>query len=159
MLVKEISTRSARKLQGFTLIELLVAISVLVVIVTIGIPSFSRVINNNDLVANHNEFISAARLARGSAITQKKQVNLNYVNLAGGWKASVYIPDDDGDEEVRIYERTSSRVIVPADGFNIAFDKMGRTSCSPVCEVVFSIDGRTLKVKVLSSGQIVTEEA
>ncbi|SHK85251.1 prepilin-type N-terminal cleavage/methylation domain-containing protein [Marinobacter antarcticus] len=53
---------------GFTLIELLVLMAVLGVVAAIAVPSFSRVIESNQLTTTNNDVVGALNMARAEAV-------------------------------------------------------------------------------------------
>jgi len=59
-----------RKNTGFTLIEAMITIAVLGILLSIAVPSFSKMIERNRLSSGTNEFIGALRLARSEAVTR-----------------------------------------------------------------------------------------
>ncbi|MBP7370617.1 MAG: GspH/FimT family pseudopilin, partial [Arenimonas sp.] len=60
--------------KGFNLIELIVALSVLSILVTLSIPSFTSLFNSNRLTANANEMLSTIQLARMEAVRRNARV-------------------------------------------------------------------------------------
>lgn len=64
------------KLGGFTLLEILVAVAVAVILLTVGIPSFSQFIQDNRRAAQVNEFIAAMTLTRSEALKRGNRVSL-----------------------------------------------------------------------------------
>lgn len=82
------------KNSGFTLIELMVTIALAAIILTQAVPSFHALVQNNRLIAQKNEFISALNLARGEALKRgvrvtvcasNDQANCNTTNWEAGW--------------------------------------------------------------------------
>ena len=61
---------------GFTLIELMVAIAVAAIVLTLGVPSFERVIERNQLTANINELVSALNYARSEAVRRNQRISI-----------------------------------------------------------------------------------
>ncbi|RUA22883.1 prepilin-type N-terminal cleavage/methylation domain-containing protein [Billgrantia gudaonensis] len=58
--------------RGFTLIELLVTIAVIVIMATIAIPGFQRMMATNRLNSGYNEILSGLYLARSEAIKRRE---------------------------------------------------------------------------------------
>lgn len=59
---------------GFTLIELIMSVVIGGMIMTMGVPSFSSFIKNNQLTTQVNDFVSTANIARTEAIKRKSRV-------------------------------------------------------------------------------------
>ena len=63
-------------LKGFTLIELLVTMTVLVIVITIGVPSFQNLIKNNRLRTTTNTLVLDINYARSEAVKRGMKVVL-----------------------------------------------------------------------------------
>lgn len=63
---------------GFTLIEALVSIAVLVVMLSLGIPSFTRYIVDNRLKAVASQFVTDLQYARAEAAAKNQPVYFTY---------------------------------------------------------------------------------
>lgn len=61
---------------GFTLIELMVTIAVAVVILTLAVPGFRSIIQNNRAATQANDLVTALGLARSEAIKRSLTVSL-----------------------------------------------------------------------------------
>ena len=95
-----------RTVEGFTIIELMLAVALVAVLLGIGVPSFSRLIESNRLTTQINEFSTALNLARSEALKRSRRISLcrsvngTSCNTAGGggyhtgWLVFV---DTDGD--------------------------------------------------------------
>lgn len=69
-------TSSQYSQAGFTLIELLVTISLAMIVLSIGIPSFSSFIKNGRVTSYTNSLVTDVNYARGEAVTRGKTVIL-----------------------------------------------------------------------------------
>lgn len=65
---------------GFTLLELLVVIAILVILITLAIPVFDTVIQNNRTASLTNELVSVLHLARSEAIKRGVSVSVCAAN-------------------------------------------------------------------------------
>lgn len=70
----EITRRGAER--GFTLIELMIAVAVLAILLTVGVPSFKTVIDNNRLVTQANAMVTLMHVGRAEALKQGKSVGI-----------------------------------------------------------------------------------
>lgn len=70
------------KEKGFTLIELMVTVAVLVIVLSIAIPSFSNMLLNNRISTTAYEVQAAMQLARSEAVQRKRVVTLCRANAA-----------------------------------------------------------------------------
>lgn len=66
--------RHSKAISGFTLIELIVTMVVLAILVTMAVPAFTSIINNNRLTSNANEMLTALQSARMEAVRRNQRV-------------------------------------------------------------------------------------
>ena len=59
---------------GLTIIELMIAIAVLFVVMSVGVPSFERIMVTNQLAGQTNNFISSLNFARSEAVKRKQNL-------------------------------------------------------------------------------------
>lgn len=87
-----VGPRLTRISRGVTLVELMVTISVLVILTTIGIPSFSTVTHNNRVALVANDLTLAMTLARSEAV--KRGAPVRVCASANGADCDITNPDD-----------------------------------------------------------------
>ena len=67
---------------GFTLVELMIVIVVLAIILTLGVPSFRSIIQNNRATTTANDLVAALQTARSEAL--KLRADVTVCPSAGG---------------------------------------------------------------------------
>jgi type IV fimbrial biogenesis protein FimT len=88
---------------AFTLIELLIAIAVAAVVLTLGVPGFSQVIERNQLSTYTNQLVSSLYFARSEAVRRNQDITVCHsingsscggVGYENGW---IIYSDSNGD--------------------------------------------------------------
>ena len=67
---------STTRNSGFTMLELLVTLAIAALVVTIGVPSFQGVLDNQRLTAASNELVTSFNFARSEAIKRVAYVSV-----------------------------------------------------------------------------------
>jgi type IV fimbrial biogenesis protein FimT len=62
--------------RGFTLIELMITVSLVAILLSVAIPSFREVIQNNRAASQANALLAAFNLARAEAVKRGEQVRV-----------------------------------------------------------------------------------
>ncbi|SFM95739.1 type IV fimbrial biogenesis protein FimT [Halopseudomonas pachastrellae] len=102
------------KSNGFTLTELLVALALLGILVSIGVPSFSRLINQHRLDSAQDALERSIRFTRNEAIDRNEPVVM--MPLAGDWNRGwqVFVDRDNnlalGADDVLLLEDQAALV-------------------------------------------------
>ena len=93
-----------KKTQGFTLIELMVVITVLAILVTVGVPSFTQSIKSNRLSATTNDLVSLINYARAESARRGVDVTITASNGSGSneWGGGATVAS--GGADLRILE-------------------------------------------------------
>ncbi len=84
--------RSCTQHRGFTLLELLITIAVAAIALSIAVPSFQDLINDNRVATAGNDLLADVLLARSEAVKREARVvlcksqDLSRCTTSGGWE-------------------------------------------------------------------------
>lgn len=145
-----------RSQKGITLIEMMIAIVVLAILVTIGIPSFNTLIQNNRATAIANELVSATHLARSEAVRRGQAVTIcpsqnqsscQNVDWSQGW---IVVTQASG-QVIRVWEaqpqqasfqhRVGNNLLGQNANKNITFERLGNISSGDRVRLEVSVSG------------------
>ncbi|WP_323847377.1 GspH/FimT family pseudopilin [Microbulbifer magnicolonia] len=98
---------SVRSAAGFTLIELMFAITILGIVMAVGVPSFTTMIQNNRMVTTTNDLNGTLQYARAEAVRRGGNVRVSAIggDVSNGLRAWVDGNNDgdfDAGEELRV---------------------------------------------------------
>lgn len=136
------------KEKGFTLIELLITLAVLIIVITIAVPGFQRMIATNRVAADYNSVLSGLNLARSEAIKRRTPVTFS-VTQSSPWAYEVFSDADVFRQRTGQNDRTS------LTEFSITFDALGKPqediNCPAGCRITLSntfdgIESRELEI-------------
>lgn len=65
-----------KKQDGFTLVELMITIAIAAIVLSVGIPSFREIIQNNRAAVQSNELVTALSLARGESVKRGTDISV-----------------------------------------------------------------------------------
>ena len=117
--------------RGFTLIELMVTLSVVAVLLSAGVPSFSVMIKNNRLVTENYALRTVLGAARSEAQTQRATVivcrSANALDCStGDWGAGyMAFVDLDGDDQLDADEQVLQSRVQNTQGIAIRYSQAG----------------------------------
>ena len=79
--------------KGFTLIELMITLVVLVIVLSLGVPSFVTWIKNNRLDTSTRSIAGALKLARSEAISRQSTISISpgTTDNLGNWSNGAHI--------------------------------------------------------------------
>jgi type IV fimbrial biogenesis protein FimT len=111
--------------QGVTLIELMVALVILVILATIGMPSFTSFLRNTELRSSSESVYQGLQLARAEAVRRNVRVRF-VIGTDTGWTVATDIgttlqskPAHEGGPNV-------SLTLTPTNSTRVTFNSYGR---------------------------------
>ena len=170
---------------GFTLIELMVALSVLVILTTLAIPSFWQYIHRNQVIAEANDLVANLHYSRAEATTRGawvmycRSANPNAAvpacltagQTAAGWLVYAIAPTEaaprafaDGDTILKLGRFADNGVTIstPDETQLIGFSPLGLAngaSSHGVCDgILQGADGDGRLVNVSVTGRVTMTE-
>ena len=74
--IKDNDVASYEKSRGFTLFDLMITVAVAAVILSVGVPSFRGMVQNNRTVTHTNDLVTSLNLGRSEAIRRGATISL-----------------------------------------------------------------------------------
>jgi len=131
--------------RGFTLTELMVALTVLVILTGVAVPSFHEILLAQAVRTASADVFSGLLLARSEAVTRNTTVTV--APSGGNWSEGWTISDADG-EVVERQERMP-RVIISGPG-RVTYNGAGRVSTGGASINLTANGGRTAHASCIS---------
>lgn len=133
---------------GITLVELIITLAIAAILLSLAVPSFRAISQNNKAVAQGNQFVTAFSYARSEAVKRHLRVSVCASNVdqtacsgSNTWAANGWIVFTDnvgtvgtidaGDEILKVWvklEGQSTVTTVPTDTANISYLQSGALS-------------------------------
>lgn len=139
------------RIMGFTLIELMIAISVMVILIFSGVPSFIQFLRDSSTAAHTNSMVSAINLARTEAVRRGAEVRLTAqsdVNGVLSWNNGwvVWVDSDEDyiaseSEVIRYFSDVTSGANFSSASNEIIFNSQGELDGVNSYVITFTPDG------------------
>jgi len=143
-----------RSLRGFTLIEAMVAITVMLVLMAVAVPSFRDAAHRSELRSAANDLVTSAHFARSEAIKRNAPVTMcissDGVNCAasGGWQQGWIIRSD---VTLRRQSASPVNVRISAGGVStLTFQPTGVDATSAVFTVCRTPAGTSVEQRLIT---------
>ncbi len=120
--------------QGFTMIELMVALAIAGILVSYGLPAYSRFAQRQSLSTETNNLLSDLNFARNLAIDKGTNVSLvsnNGSDWEDGWIITQDLPTNPvTTQTVRIKQQVSGNITITENGGldRVTYDSQGGAS-------------------------------
>ncbi|MCF6262304.1 MAG: GspH/FimT family pseudopilin [Xanthomonadales bacterium] len=117
-----------QKTQGFTLVELLITIAIMAIMMALAVPSFTQMVERNQVTTTGNDMIASIMMARSTAVTREENIRLRRLsNWNTGWTVR-----DAANNVILRHETSHPNLLITAQGSNtsnsITYTAQGRTS-------------------------------
>lgn len=150
--------------KGFTLIELLITLVIAAILVTIAIPNFSGLVQNNRLITQTNTLIADLNFARSEAIKRGVAVTIapRGDNWTNGWEIRLNGAAE-GDYLRHSEALPENMSVNTAGGNTLTFAKSGAidnaTTGFTVCDSRGDDYGRVIAIEATGRVAIAREDA
>lgn len=123
----------ARASEGFTLVELLVTVAIVVIVLSLAVPSFQAMLMNNRLSAQVDGLTSALNYARNTALSQAVSVQvcpigaLSSSTCGANWAAGWIVVSDPAGAPTLLQSRQAPTgdPVLSATANGVIFDSRG----------------------------------
>jgi len=152
----------ATRLSGFTMVELLVTVAVSAILLSIAVPSFTNMVQNNRLTAQANQFIITLNYARSEAIKRGATIDVIATNdtaaneWGGGWKVAI-----NGGADLKVFPALdgSSTLNSPADITTFSYLANGRATVTEAFALCDDRSGETgRQISISTTGRADTSD-
>ena len=136
---------------GFTLIEAMIAISVMVILIFTGVPSFIQFIRDSSAVTQSNSMVSAINLARTEAVRRGSVVRLTassdsngVLSWNNGWIVWVDSNEDyiaSEDEVVKYFPAVTAGANFSSQSNEVVFNSQGELDGVNLYTITFTPEG------------------
>ena len=151
---------------AFTLIELMIAIAVAAIVLTLGVPSFERVIERNQLSAYTNQLVSSLHFARSEAVRRNQNISVCHTadgsscggtGYENGWLIFLDTNNDDdysdaGEELLRVNEALPNNYTLRTNNLS-SFDYRANGSAPITGRIVLCKDNTLTKSRAVFISQ------
>lgn len=122
--MRTIFSTNTRAETGFTLIELMITLSILVILLTVAVPSFREFIQAQRVKATSFDLLAAITYARSEALKRNSDVTLSAASggWANGWSISI------GSATLRTQTGPDASVTITSTANSLTYGRDGRTS-------------------------------
>ena len=140
---------------GFTLIELMIGLVILAILLSLGMPAFTGILESSRTKAAASGFAMGLQRARAEAISRNTQVT--FTPSGAGWAMSA----GGADFDTKNFAESSGGLVTVTPNTAVIFDGFGRMQ-PPAAAVDFDFSGpsgcgggiRCLRVRVSTGGQV-----
>jgi len=146
---------------GFTLIELVIALSIAAILVSIAVPSFSDMIQNNRLTSQTNQFIAALTYARSEAIKRSAAIDVTATSpsSANEWGSGLSVQVN-GGAVLKVFSALDGSTL-NSTGNNSAFQYLanGRATITDTFDLCDGRSGETgRRISISTTGRASTAD-
>ena len=112
-------------MRGFTLLEFLIAITIVVIIISIGLPVFRNLQPALELSGVVRDLVSDVRLAQQLAVTEQVDHGVRFATSTNGYKIIKYTAPEEVLQEKTLPAQVSFLQITGFDDSGVVFNPYG----------------------------------
>ena len=152
-----------RRLLGFSLVELMIGITIMAIVISVGMPSYSTWIRNTRIRTVAESIQNGLQMARAEAV--KRNAAVQFVlsdDASAAWVVGCVTVNSTCPADIQsrtVGEGSSSDIIVETDaGYTVVFNNFGTVNTSPVpllkVKSTIAVTDRELWITIRVGGNI-----
>lgn len=122
----------ARPVAGMTLIEVLIGFTIIGLLLTLGVPSFTAWLQNLQLRNASESIFNGLQLARANAVQRNKSVTFTMAGPDSSWAVTIDTPSlalsEPGTVQTRSAAEGTPNAVITTTNPAISFDGLGKTN-------------------------------
>ena len=122
----------ARPVAGMTLIEVLIGFTIIGLLLTLGVPSFTAWLQNLQLRNASESIFNGLQLARANAVQRNKSVTFTMAGPDSSWAVTIDTPSlalsEPGTVQTRSAAEGTPNAVITTTNPTISFDGLGKTN-------------------------------
>ncbi|VAW79514.1 hypothetical protein MNBD_GAMMA15-1217 [hydrothermal vent metagenome] len=149
-----------KKQSAFTLMELMIGLAIASIVLSVGVPSFTSLINNNRLTSQVNELVTTFNLARSEAIKRGRPIDISAASGDENWKDGWTVEVNGTGTDIRVFaaQKGSHTLVADGDEPTFTYNSQGflSTACAASCTISLCVASGEIgrRLSIAPSGHV-----